>query len=823
MRRKLFVWTIFTFVCINIFSQPAGRQNSAPMEASISGQVVDNSTGQPVEYAAIGLYRLKDSTLVTGIVTDISGKFVLDQLSFGRFYIDINFMGYKKSRISGITLNPNQKKASLGIVKLEPSVTVIKSVEVTAERSGTEYKIDKKVVNVSQQIAASGGTAIEVLENTPSVQSDIDGNIQLRGSSNFTVLIDGKPSILQGSEALQQIPASSIQNIEIITNPSAKYDAEGSAGIINVLMKKQKIKGFNGLLNLSAGTGNKYNGDFLLNFRNSKFNYFIGGDGNDMKFKGTGYLNQYTSNDTTPVRNYQQTNSNGDMHRSGAGLKAGVDYFINDKNTLSFSGNVSQRTFGRLTYAKNYLFDDSLSSISSEKYYLQNNNSTGEHKNYSGSLDYRLKFDNNDHQLQATVYYEAGKESHPADLWKKYTDSNWDSNPSTAAIQQKSTEDGNEMEFRGKIDYTKPVGEKGKFGAGYQARYESSNTDYHFKNWYEDHYVDDSAQLNNAKYTQNIEALYTTLSNSLKIFDYQIGLRVEYTDRDIVKKVTNEKYPVSRFDFFPSIHLSKQLPWELQAQLSYSRRINRPDDHDLDPFRTYIDSKNVRQGDPGLKPEFTDSYELNFQKKMGEKQISIEGFYRQTNDKISDVKRYVDTLIIQTYANFKRDYSLGTDISLNLPLTKSWSFNVTSSIYKYHIDGSIQDSTKSQNTVTMNARANTSLRLKWGMQIQVNYFYNAPSVTPQGTREGFSFTTIGVKQDLFKKKASLTLQVRDLFGTMKYAGISESSNLYSYNRMKREARVCMLTFTYRINNYKQQARRESEGVNETEFNGGGME
>ncbi len=817
--RNIYALTIFSLLCSNALCQPSGQRQDASeaSDAVVTGKVTDNTTSQPIEYASIALYRMRDSSLVTGIVTDPAGNFTMSKLSFGRYYVEVSFIGYKKTRIKNINLNPTLKKAVLGTIKLDPSSTVINEVEVIGDKSQMDYKIDKKVVNVSQQIAASGGSAIEVLENTPSVQTDVDGNLQLRGSSDFTVLVDGKPTILKGSEALQQIPASAIQNIEIITNPSAKYDAEGSAGIINVLMKKQKIKGFNGLINLSAGKGNKYNGDFLLNVRNSKFNYFVGGDFNDMKFTGKGKLNQRTTSDSTI--SYQNMTAEGDMHRTGKGIKAGLDYFINDNNTLSVSGNISHRSFGRSTNAKYYEFSD---PASTDSFYLQNNDIKSSHDDYSGNLDYRLKLKGNDHQLQATIYYGGGNAAHPNNMFKQFTDNNW-LKLDTLPIIQKSTEDGKEYEFRGKLDYSMPIGEKGKLEAGYQARVEGSNIKYQFYNLL-DTFVEDSSKYNRARYINHIEALYTTFSGSTKLFDYQLGLRVEYGNRNIVKKLTNEEYPVSRLDYFPTIHLTKQLPYKLQMQLSYSKRIRRPDDHDLDPFPTYTDQRNIRMGKPGLKPEFTGSYELNLQKNLGKNLLAIEGFYRQTSDMISDIKSYDpdSKITTTTLDNFKRNYSAGAELTLNLSLTSWWNLNGTSSLYKYHIDGSSIDSSKSQNTVSTNARFNSVFRMKWGMQIQINYFYNAPSITPQGTREGFSFTNVGIKQEIFKRKASLTLQVRDLFGTMKFASTYSTPNLYSYTSMRRESRVVTLTFTYRINNFKQQARRE-EGMNESEFNGGGME
>ena len=238
----------------------------------------DSTTDGGIEYATVGLYRQSDSTLVNGIVTDPSGAFDLKGIPDGQYYLDVNFIGYVKKRIHNITITPQSAMVDMGPIVLHPNITQIGDVQVVAQSNRVEYKIDKKVVNVSQDIAASGGTLVQVLENTPSVQVDVEGNVTLRGSGNFQLLIDGKPSVIQGSEGLQQIPASAVQNLEIITSPSAKYDPDGNAGIINIIMKKQKNMGIGGVVNASIGTRNKYTGDFLLNFRQKKINFFVGAE-----------------------------------------------------------------------------------------------------------------------------------------------------------------------------------------------------------------------------------------------------------------------------------------------------------------------------------------------------------------------------------------------------------------------------------------------------------------------------------------------------------------------------------------------------------------
>jgi outer membrane cobalamin receptor len=806
---------LFSITVEFIMAQPPADRGPMPMDGTITGKIIDNNNQFPIEYASVGLYRMRDSSLVTGALTDTAGNFALENLPYGRFYAEVKFLGYKKSRVNGIMINPNQKTAALGLVKLQGTGALLNQVEITGNRPPIEYKLDKKVVNVGQQIAAAGGTAVDVLENTPSVQTDVDGNVTLRGSSSFTVLIDGKPTVLKGSEALQQIPASTIDQIEIITNPSAKYDPDGSAGIINIVMKKQKISGMNGVLNISAGTGDKYNGDFLINFRQPKLNYFIGGNFNDTHFKMKGFTDQRTTrNDTI---SFLESNTKGQMHRTGKELKGGIDFYLNDKNTLSFSGNVSKRNFYRLPTLQNYSYN---TPSTFDSYYLQTNSSVSEHKSFSVSSDYLLRLNKDGHQLAATVYYSRGPEDDNTDMLEESTNSVW-VRDDLSNIHQQTVQSGTESEFRAKIDYTKPIG-KGKLEAGYQGRYEKTTGSYVFNNLVGTDVIEDPLQANDVKFTDHIESGYLTFSNSMKIFEYQLGMRGELTDRNLVKKLSDEEYPIHRFDYFPSVHLSRQLPWNMQVLASYSRRINRPDDRQLDPFPRYIDRTDIRKGNPALKPEFADSYELNFQKRMGEGFVSVEGYYKQTKDLISQSTNLVDSIAVQSFSNFKKDYSLGTEIMLNMPLTKWWTFNASSTIYKYHLDA--KDST--QNTNTWNSRASSTFHLNWGMQIQANFFYNAPTITPDGTRKGFYFTSIGVKQDLFKKKASLTFQARDLFGNMKFVNTSVVPGLYKYSTFKRESPVFTLTFSYRINNYKQQMMKRNSDTNETDFNnngGGGME
>ncbi len=829
---KVRVLIFFVFISITGFGQPpqgtyAGKPGSGygsgnmAKDGILKGVIIDAATDKGVEYASVGLYHSKDSSLVSGTITGPDGGFALSNLPYGMYYAEITFVGFRKMRVNEIRITPKAKTANLGEIKLQQSNTNIQSVEVVGNRPRMEYKIDKKVINVAQDITSTGGTAATVLENTPSIQTDVEGNISLRGSSNFTVLIDGRPSVLDGNDALQQIPSSSIQRIEIITNPSAKYQPDGTAGIINVIMKKEKQKGFNGILNASAGTRQKYNGDFLLNYRFNKVNIYGGFNFSDRHFNGSGNSERQTFyNDTT---DFLSSSTDLKMKRNHTEFRGGADFYLNDNITLSLSGEAGDHSFGRNSYADYYEYKN---PSAYERYYINNNLSNRSEKFYTLNASYQQKFKKPDQQLLATFYFSNENGDDIEDLIEQNTDANWNLVADQSSNMSRTREKGLNNEYRMKVDYQQPLGEKGKLEAGYEGRLYDESSDYFFDNWNNGQlsWVVDSSKSNKLDFIRNIQAAYGLYSNNLLGFDYQLGLRLEYTHRLIKQITTNEKYPLNRFDYFPTIHLSRQLPKNQQIMASYSRRINRPRHWYLNPFPDYQDKLNIRIGNPSLEPEYTDSYELNYQLRVKNQTFSIEGYYRQTNNKISRIQQLgQDNIIYHTFTNLERDYSLGLELMANVTIAKWFQLNASGDIFKYHINGSLLDSTVTQATNTWSTRLNATFRLNPNSRFQLTGMYNGPSVTAQGSRKEFHFLNAAYRQDFLKHKATLTLQARDILRSFKFSMATSGPGFTNEFSFRRESPIVMLSFTYRINNYKQKRNGSDSGVQEMDYNNGSVD
>jgi outer membrane cobalamin receptor len=780
---------------------------------TIRGTIYGSHNNEPLEFATVTLKKAEDGSLVTGAITDINGFFRLKDIDPGEYILEISYLGFNDKVIDDLAITDEQRSYDLGSIELSPMDEMLEEVVVVADRPTMSYQIDKKVINVSQLHTSASGTAVEILENIPSVTVDIDGDVSLRGSGSFTVLIDGKPSILDANDILNQIPASQIENIEIITNPSARFDPDGVAGIINIVMKQNRLQGMNGIANLNAGSFNRYGGDFLVNYRRDRFNFYLGGDYNERGRPGQSITrNQSFGIDTT----YLNSEGNFDRIRNSWGFRGGVDFNIDPRNTISLAYRMGDRDRGGLSER---LYEE-WSSLNPDRFIY----SSFEESHRGGvsntfTLDYKHDFNQDGHNILATAVFSQ-RESEQSSLNLLYNES-----LDTISGQQ-SFEEGPRNRYTFRLDYALPLNENQRFEAGYQTRIsleEEINNMFEFNPQTSAFELSDmfSKEVN---YSNIIHSLYSTFSGEINKLGYQFGIRAEYTDRLIEMVGEPEDYTLNRWDPYPTMHLSYQLPSEQQVMASYTRRLQRTRGWYLEPFYTWRDAYNIRIGNPNLDPEYIDSYELSYQKRFTQNVLSVDLYYRITNNKIEWVRGIYDdqpNVLLTTFENVGKDYSLGTEIMMGFDPTSWWHFDIMGNLYDYKQRGELYGRDYSSSSFNWNARLNNDFRITPSTRLQLRGMYNSPTVRARGERSGYFVTNLALRQNFFDNDLSITFQVRDVFGTMARESIDFGDDFYNFRTWDPNTPTFSVRVSYRINNYRADRRvpRDRDNGDMDDMNG----
>ncbi|MBN2167407.1 MAG: TonB-dependent receptor [Marinilabiliaceae bacterium] len=785
------------------------------LKTALLGKVKDGKSGEFIEYATIALYKQSDKSVVDGTVTNVDGDFQITRVASGLYYAEVSYLGYNTKTISDIEIEHGKGAVDLGVIVLSPSAETLNEIEVIGERKSFEYKIDKKVINVGKQFSSASMSAIEVLENVPSVKVDIEGNVSLRGSSGFTVLIDGKPTMLDPSDALQQIPANTIENIEIITNPSAKYQPDGTAGIINVITKGNKLLGVNGQLTLHGGMYNRKGGELLLNYRSNKVNYFLSTDYNYNEHPGNSSSERitYLGDEFSSLI----SNGNSDRQRERWSFNGGVDIDISEKDILSLGGRYGFRqgsNDGITSYRK---FSSSLiiDTIWNETYYdsYEDSYRDGDFFSFSGNYQHQFKTEGHDLKFQFNYGKRTGDERSMNETLNELQE------PVDGRINYESGP-GERTEIR--LDYTLPFNNKNKLEVGYQGRYSYGidNTGVDSLDISSLDYVRLSKYGNSTSYDEDITGLYGIYSGEQGFFGYQIGLRSEYTSRMIKTTTDDNKFTIDDWDFFPTLHLSYNFPNDHQVMASYSRRIERPRGWQLEPFITWRGAYSVRMGNPDLKSQYIDSYEIGYLKEMESAYFSLEGYYRHTNNKIEFIQSvYTKDVLMSKPQNVGDDNALGVEASVNITKIKWWEMNLMGDVYNYNIEGERNGVDFSNSSFNWGARLNNTFKLPLKSQLQFNMRYNSPSVTAQGRDEGFFEFNSAYRIDLFKRKVSAIIEVRDLFATAKHERTLKDDSFYSHYVYEHQSPFVSFTISYRINNYNPKRERVQGADNSSNGDG----
>jgi outer membrane receptor protein involved in Fe transport len=739
--------------------------------------------------------------------TDADGNLTLLNLPNGVFTFKISYVGYQTMVRDSMQITG--KDINLGTIRMKAAKgTVLKEVKVTGQKSSMQLGIDKKVFSVDQSLVSEGGSASDLLQNVPSVQTDIDGNVSLRGSTGVKVLIDGKPSLIAGgnvAQILQSIPASSIESVEVITNPSAKYDAEGQSGIINIVLKKNKKLGLNGNVALTAGNRNNYNANTSLSFQNDKFNVYgnysyRNGNRYGGGFNNIEYLNSSASNPTVFADQSTKSKSNDKGHN----VKAGIDFYLAPKSTLSFTGGFNIRDNVRNEMLSINQLDSSRNPVQ-----LSNriNDNDGHGKSYDVNVDFNQKFKKPKEELTFNFGLSQGENEN----FQNYNTNIYNLNGQTVdqLVSQENNGRGYNTNYNIQSDYSLPVGKAGKVEAGYRSQINSSDnkTSAFILNTSTNQYERDRALTNAFTTEEQIHALYLNYSNQINKFGYQLGLRGEdaslNTKSGVFDSGNNLVYTPGRVAYtrlYPSVYFTEKLAAEQQLQLSYSRRVNRPRGFDTNPYIDASDPLNYRQGNPNLKPEDVHAFEFGYSKYWSKVSLISSLYYRLTNDVIQRVRSEPNAngISITTPENLTRSIASGVELISKVDVAKLWNFTANVNLYRSKIEGVPAFGILENSGFSWNANLTNNFVLPNKITLQIRADYRSPEVMAQGRRNAMYGVDGGAKYDFANKKASLSLNVRDLFNTRKFSMTTQgTTSIVNFQRYM-QGQMGNLTFSYRF-------------------------
>lgn len=814
---RLFISSFFVFTILanTVYSQRPGNKE-LPSIGKISGLVLDMESGEPLEFVTVSIYSQRDSSLLTGGITDIKGKFLIEEIRLGRLYLKFSYIGYDDQFMDGIILSPrngNSIEKDLGELRLVPNTQVLDAVEVTANNGFVGNGIDRKIYRLDQLQVAEGGSVIEVMENIPSVDVDIDGNISLRGSENVTVLVDGKPSALTGADRraiLEHIPAANIERVEVITNPSAKYDPDGMAGIINIVTKKNKLEGFNGSVTANIGNRHKYSFSGLLNYKIKKWNIYTSYSFNyrERFFEGTNYR-ETVFNDSLSILRQE---SNSDRISRSHLVKVGIDFSPNLTNTLSIS---TMYNFRGGNTSENIVYHDYDEEDILSGYRNRDIKETTAGDSWDFNFNYQKDFKKPRQKLSLDLNYSLSGSDYTGHFVEQPFNPDHtivDPNP----FIQNNFNIGKNYIGTGELSYLHPFSEKGNLDLGIKSTSRTIETDFISETYdsVSQDYMPDVDISNKFTYNEQIHAGYAVYQQYIDKFGFQLGIRAEqaYTDFDLL--TTGQQYKNDYFNLFPSVHLSYKFSEKQEMKLSYSRRINRPRVRSLNPFTDLSDPQNIRIGNPYLEPEYINAYELEFGQYWDRYSITASIYYRDINNMISRLKT-VDTngISILTWGNLSSGKSFGLELIINGELAKWWNFTLSGNIYKTELDGSNLEADLNNEGYGFTSKLLTTIKWNKVFDIQLSARYMGPRPITQGEIKEIFMADLALSKKVLKNKGTLNLRFSDIFNTRKFRFQTSGINFYQEGMRNRESQNIYLSFTYRFGKLKDSRQGRKRGSN----------
>jgi outer membrane receptor protein involved in Fe transport len=825
-----FLVPVLALFCLGLQAQRP--QNSKTQNITLTGTVLDRDTGNPLEYATVVLQNASDPSKITGGMTDLEGKFSIDAPG-GLYNIRVEYISYENYSLENQRLESSR---DLGAIRIAVNATELDAVEVVGEKTTVEVRLDKKIYNIGKDITTSGGTVTDALNNVPSVAVDVEGNISLRGNDNVRILINGRPSALAGfgsTDALQQLPADAIEKVEVITSPSARYDAEGTAGILNIILKREKTLGFNGSINSFLGYPTTSGITSNVNLRSDKVNIFNTTGIRYRNSPGNGFFdNTYTTGSFDRIIEDREI----DRKDRSFNTNIGLEYFINEGSSITGS------------FFWRYSKDEDVTENETERYVLENIQSltfrqqdeTERDNSYQASINYRNKFDDEGHLLTADVQYSIDSEDQEAVIEERLTFPNDDLLALENVLQAED-----QTEWLIQADYVRPH-EDAQFEAGFRSNMEETITDYQLDSLDQasGEFVVNQALTNIFTYNENVHAAYTQYGNKFDKFSFLTGLRLEYTQlkgnvesefdladlEEILGQDVDFNFNKEYLGLFPTVNVIYELSENQNISLGYNRRINRPRGWFINPFPSRSSRTNVFQGNPDLDPAFSNAFDLGYLKRWSDLTLTSSVYYQRETGSFQRVQEPTGITtpdgieIIRTIPiNLATNQRYGAEAGILYNPTRWLRINSSFNFFRFVTEGEFNDVDYGAENTSWFGNFSSKVTLPGKVDWQTNMFYRGPSNNAQTEFKGIFSLNLAFSKDIMDGNGTVLLNVQDVFNSRKRRSFTETDFFTSDSEFQWRVRSVRLSFVYRFNQSKQRNGRGRGGDDYDEeggFSGG---
>ncbi|KZS42662.1 TonB-dependent receptor [Aquimarina aggregata] len=819
MKKFLFVLSLFVLYTIQ-----AQQRNFPTGPINIKGIILDQDTNTPLEYATLSFFNPRLQKVVTGGITDGNGQFNIE-IDAGVYDISIEYISFETKKISKQKLFKN---TDLGTITLALDRESLDDVVVIAEKTTVEVRLDKKIYNVGKDLTVSGGTVSDVLDNVPSVSVDVEGNVALRGNDNVRILINGKPSGLVGlnsTDALRQLPAESIERVEVITSPSARYDAEGTAGILNIILRRSKLQGLNGAITINSGYPLRAGISGNINYRTGDFNFFTTSGYNYREIPGnslseTRFLN-IDDNGLDNPDTFLNEKRDFDRIRKGLNTNFGVEWYINDSSSLTTSflfrssdnesnttNIISEPDANGTILSQNIRFDPEIEDDVTKQF----------------SLNYTKNFNTSGHKLTFDFQKEKSNEEEDS----RITQDN------QSAIELVNTNEDQDRILL-QADYVLPLKKKSQFELGYRGNFNTLDTDYLVQ--IEDNGIitTDTDLSNTLLYKEYVNAVYSQYGSKTGKLSYLLGLRIESTRITIDQQTTNDLSKKNYTDVFPTVNLGLEISEKQSITLGYNRRIRRPRSRFINPFPSRSSATNLFQGNPDLDPSYANTFDLGYLHKFGKLTLNSSVYYNRSTQVFNFISEdtgdtatigvdendvpVIVPVIRRTPINLTSADRYGFEFTLIYNPSRKWRINGNFNAFQNNVRGENNGESLDADNFSWFARLNNKITLPAKIDWQTSIFYRGPNENAQTKSDGIFSTTLAFSKDLFKEKASVTFNVNDVFNSRKRMSTATTSTFISDSEFQWRERSFNLSFTYRFNQKKKKKRPQRDLNGQDDFEG----